>query len=179
MDLLDAGMREWRQRQDGSDRAWTQLVDGQPEAVADAVTTALAARGVAAFVTSDRVGHVGLELRASLNEEDVPTHQPGRTPKGAPTLKKLTKTEIARHVRELLAAQVLLAAKEAAAQSPAITDVDVVVARGRDAVLRTHLTRAGLESAPWHLAAWQVLEAADPMLEANIGGRTQELRPLK
>lgn len=179
MELLDAGMRDWNQRQDASDDAWSRLVDGQPDAVVDAVHAALVSRGVSAAVTSDRVGHVRLALRTSLTEEDVPSHQSGLTTKGAPTLKKLTKTETAQHVRQLLAARVLLAAKETVAQSPAIGHVDVVVARGRDEMVRAHLTRDALVAAPWQLTAWQVLEAADPMLEANIGGRTQELRPLK
>jgi hypothetical protein len=179
MKLLDAGMRDRSRRQDESDRAWSRLADGHPEALADAVHAALAARGAAAAVTSDRVGQVRVELRTALDEPDVPTHQPSVTAKGAPTLKKLTKTETAHHLRQLVAARVLLVAKEALAQSPAISDVDVVVCRGHDALVRTHLTRTALAAAPWRLAAWQVLEAADPVLEANIGGRTQELRPLR
>ena len=177
--LLETGLRTWSERQDASDLAWSALMKGDSDAVAGAVSGALSGRGVPADVTSDRTGHVRLELRTSLEGEDIPTHQPSVTAKGTPTLKKLTKTETAHHVRHVLAARVLLAAKEAFAQSPAIAEVDVVATRGADSLLRTHLTRAAMSRAPWQMAAWHVLEVVDPMMEANIGGRTQELRPLK
>lgn len=45
-------------------------------------------------------------------------------------------------------------------------------------VLRATLRRDRLKQAPWQLDAWRVLTAVDPDVEVNIGGRTQELRPL-
>ena len=121
---------------------------------------------------------MGVEVQ--IPEGDTtPTHQPGLTAKGAPDSKKLTKTELAFHLRQHAAARVLLVAKEALCQSAAVSLVDVCASRGGDPVIRATLTRASLRTAPWHLSAWDVLEAVDPQLETNIGGRTQELRPLK
>jgi len=64
-------------------------------------------------------------------------------------------------------------------QSDAISEVEVSACRGRDTLMKARLTRGSLRTAPWRLNAWDVLEAADPEVETNIGGRTQELRPLR
>ena len=176
--LLSQGTSEWRERQRASDEAWAAVRRGDPVAVATAVDAALSARGLDVVVTSTAVGVASLVLHVS-DEEGIPTHQPGVTPGGKPTLKKLTKTETALQVRHLVAARVLLAVKETFAQSPAISAVDVAAARGREVVMRTHIERTALGSAHWERSAWDVLEAVDPELETNIGGRTQELRALK
>ncbi|WP_297619259.1 hypothetical protein [Nocardioides sp.] len=176
--LLTAGIEDRSVRQAESDRVWAALVAGEPAAVAGAVSNALEARGLNAEVGSNRVGEVQFDLQVP-GAEAIPTHQPSLTPSGTPTLKKLAKTEVAHHVRQQVAARVLLAAKEALAQSPAIVKADVSARHGRDTFVRVRLTRAGLDAAPWNRAAWDVLLAADPGVEANIGGRTQELRPLK
>lgn len=178
MRLLSEGFLERAERQEASDRAWAALASGEPEAVVAAVQAALTGRGLDVVVASDSVGHVHLNL-AFADEESVPTHQPALTPAGRPTLKKLTKTEAAYHVRQLVAAHALLAAKETFAQSPGILVVEVSTRRGRDVLVRGRLAREQLESADWSKDAWKVLEDVDPHLGANIGGRTQELRPLK
>jgi hypothetical protein len=176
--LLDAGLRDHAARQEASDRAWSQLVAGEPSAVAAAVGQALSSRGLGVVVDSDRVGQVAVELEVP-RIETIPTHRPDVTPKGMPTLKKLTKTELAHHDRQLVAARVLLAAKEALAQSRAIGVVAVVARRDGKDMIRTRLSRHALEGADWSRDAWDVLSEADPAVEADVGGRTQELRPLK
>lgn len=175
--LLAGGIEDRDRRQEASDRAWAALVKGEPDAVEAAVSGALTARGLPVTVVSRRVGHVRIDVQVP-GADAIPTHRPAVTAKGAPTLKKLTKTETAFHQRQQAAAGVLLVAKEARSQSSAISEVEVVASRGRDPLMRTTLTSASLRAAPWRMDAWDVLLAADPQLETNIGGRTQELRPL-
>jgi hypothetical protein len=176
--LLTIGLRDRAERQDAADRTWAALESGQSAAMVVVVSEALEQRGLDVAVTSDGTGHLRLDLQVP-GPDAIPTHQPAVTPKGQPTLKKLTKTEVAQHVRQLVATRVLLAAKEALAQAPGARVVDVVAQREDDILLRTHLERARLHAADWSSAAWEVLNVIDPAVQTNIGGRTQELRPLK
>ncbi len=176
--LLTDGLRDRAERRDAADRTWTALESGQSDAMVVVVSDVLEQRGLDVAVTSDGTGHLRLDLQVP-GPDAIPTHQPGVTPKGHSTLKKLTKTEVAQHVRQLVAARVLLAAKEALAQAPGARVVDVFAKRGGDALLRAHLERARLHAADWSSTAWEVLNAIDPEVETNIGGRTQELRPLR
>lgn len=178
MQVLSVATQEHASRQEVVAAQWAALTSGEPRAVVTAVTRAFADRGVPVAVSVDDSGDLRLLVQVP-GPEAVPTHQPAVTPAGAPTLKKLTKTETAHHVREVAAARVLLAAKEAVAHSPSSSTVLVAAhfARG-PVVLRSRLSRAALETAPWSRTAWEVLQAVDPEIDVNIGGRTQELRPL-
>ena len=178
MELLRDGVRERDERQEEADLSWASLVDGEPQALRDAVAGALEARGLDVTVASDARGVVIVEVQLP-GDDHLPTHWPSTTPTGLPTLKKLTKTESAQHFRTLVGARVLLVAKEAFAQSTGLTVVHVAgIESGRKAIIRTSISRSALARASWDRPAWDVLEGCDPALEVNIGGRTQELRPL-
>ena len=178
LSLLADGMRDTDQRQRVADQSWEALVAGEPDAVRTAVAHALSTRGLSVKVESPKLGVVSMQLSLP-GEELLPTHGPSMTPKGLPTLKKLNKTEVAEQVRQLAAARVLLAVKEAFAQSPGVHRVQVTGLRSDGKpILGADIARADLQSASWHLDAWNALTDCDPELQANIGGRTMELRPL-
>jgi hypothetical protein len=164
--------------QAASDAAWRALLEGDPDTVTSRLSGTFVRRGIGAAVTAVTGGQVQISVEVP-GVEAVPSHRSTVTPAGQPTLKKLTKTEAAEAVRQVVAARVLLVAKEALAESPATNEVIVAAhfARSGD-VLETALHRDGLSEAPWRLDAWSVLSAVDPDVEVNIGGRTQELRPL-
>jgi hypothetical protein len=164
--------------QAASDAGWTALLDGDPHAVTSRTASAFTRRGIRADVTAGTAGevHVAVEVPGV---EAVPTHRPDVTPTGLPTLKKLTKTEASDALRQVVAARVLLVANEVLAESPATEHVTIAARfSGSADVLRTALRRDRLARAPWHLDAWNVLTDVDPAVDVNIGGRTQELRPL-
>ncbi len=176
--LLAAGIDDQEIRQRASDAAWEALLTGDPEAVSDAVRKRLVDRGVQATVVCHERGMVSVIMQAP-GPEALPSQKPSVTPKGQPTLKKLNRTEVAQELRELVASRMLLVAKEAVAQSPAVRAVRVVAHfEGGRPVLRTSLSRTALDRTNWAPDAWDVLMAVDPALQVNIGGRTQELKPL-
>ena len=176
--LLTAKIQDQESRQRFADASWEALVAGERKAVSDAVRRRLADRGARATVEVHEKGTISVTMQVP-GPAALPTHKPSVTPKGMPTLKKLNKTEVAEEVREVVASRVLLAAKEALAQSPAMREV-VVVAHfeGARPMLKSTLTRAALDRVDWDPDAWSVLTAVDPDIEVNLGGRTQELRPL-
>lgn len=176
--LLSEAAAKHAADQAASDAEWAALLDADPHAVTSRTADALARRGIRADVTSGTAGEVRVALEVP-GVEAVPTHRPDVTPTGLPTLKKLTKTEASEAVRQVVTARVLLVAKEVLAESPA-TEAVTVAARfpGSADVLRATLRRDRLARAPWHLDAWNVLTEVDPAVAVNIGGRTQELRPL-
>lgn len=177
--ILEQGMADRSERQAAADAHWTALLAGEQAATEAALAAAFGERGIRVLVraVSTEVVHLSIELPG---DEVVPTHAPGVTAAGAPTVKKTTKTQLAAAVREVAAARVLLAAKEALAASPSTRIVQVEGGfGGRPIVLRANLSREALSDAPWSMDAWDVLLAVDPDLEVNVGGRTHELRPLR
>lgn len=176
--LLEVGIRDRDERRRDDEIAWAALVAGETEALEVAVSNALRSRGLDVVVTSGQRGVTAIDLTLP-GPELLPTHWPATTPKGLPTLRKLNKTEMAEQVRQLVAARVLLAAKESLAQSPGLAQVCVTGRRADGkAILRAGISRSAVNSASWHQDAWSVLEACSQVLETNIGGRTLELRPL-
>jgi hypothetical protein len=177
--LLELGLSDQSERQADVDARWAALLTGEPAVTEAAVADVFHQRGIR--VTVEAASAEVVRLRIELpGEEVVPTQTPSVTAAGAPTLKKVTKTQVAAAVREVAAAQVLLAAKEALAASPATRMVQVEGGFGSGpAVVRAHLTRQALAEALWSRDAWDVLLAVDPDVEVNVGGRTQELRPLR
>lgn len=176
--LLERGLSDRQARQQHADAQWAALGAGEPAATEGAIAAAFESRGVPVVVHSLSESAVRLVLQLP-GEDFVPTHEPSVTPGGAPTLKKVTKTQVAAVVREVAAGRVLLAAKEAYAVSPATQVIQVEGGFGHGpVVMRAIITREACTGADWSTPAWEVLTSMDPRLEVNVGGRTQELRSL-
>lgn len=178
LELLERGLSDRQARQQQADAQWAALIAGEPAATEGAIAAALESRGVQVVVQSLSESAVRMVLQLP-GDDVVPSHEPSVTPGGAPTLKKITKTQVAAVVREVAAGRVLLAAKEVYAVSPATQVIQVEGGFGHGpVVMRAIVTREACKGADWSTPAWAVLTSIDPRLEVNVGGRTQELRPL-
>jgi hypothetical protein len=176
--LLESGLGDQQERQRLADAHWSALIAGVPTAVESALAKVFRERGIRVIVEAVSTETVRLSVELP-GAEVVPSHAPSVTAAGAPTVKKVTKTEVAAAVREVAASRLLLAGREAFAASPTTTLLQVDGGFGDGpSVIRARMTRQGLESAPWSLDAWDVLHAVDPEVEVNVGGRTRELRPI-
>ena len=120
-------------------------------------------------------GEAKLVLRVD-GPEIVPESRPATTPAGATTLHKVTKTDRVAWHRQIVASQVLLAAKEAVAAAPALRAVRIVAVDYADVpLLGARVARTGLASADWRQDAWAILAGVDGAMRCDLRGRTQEL----
>jgi hypothetical protein len=166
---------ERRSRQEVIDRAWSELRSNEQVAVERALAAAHRASARPVRITAVEDGEARLVLRVD-GPELVPESKPATTPSGAPTLHKVTKTDRAAWHRQIVASQVLLAAKEAMAAAPGLLAVrTVAVDYAGVPLLGARVTRAGLEAADWRQDAWATLSRLDEALRCDLRGRTKEL----
>ena len=150
----------------------------EPNAVGNALALAHRASARPVRVNGVEDGEAHLVLRVD-GPELVPESKPATTPSGAPTLHKVTKTDRAAWHRQIVASQVLLAAKEAMAAAPALLAVRIVaVDYAGVPLLGARATRTGLEAADWRQDAWAILTRLDAAMRCDLRGRTQELRTI-
>jgi hypothetical protein len=175
MDLMTIAETERQSRQAEIDQAWSELHSNEPKAVARALAAAhrASARPVRGCGVEDGEAHLVLRVDGP---ELVPGSKPATTPSGAPTLHKVTKTDRAAWHRQIVASQVLLAAKEAMSAAPGLLAVRVVAVDYADVpLLGARLTKTGLEAADWQQDAWAILTRLDGALRCDLRGRTKEL----
>lgn len=175
MDLMTIAEGERRSRQGVIDQAWSNLHSNDPTVVASALEAAhrVSARPLSVCAVEDGEAHLVLRVDGP---ELVPGLKPATTPSGAPTLHKVTKTDRAAWHRQVVASQVLLAAKEAMAAAPGLLAVRVVaVDYAGVTLLGTHVTRDALNAADWRQDAWTILTRLDGALRCDLRGRTKEM----
>lgn len=178
LDLMALAENERRSRQDSVDREWTALHANEPEAVRRALAAASKADARPVRVLGVEGGEAHLTVRVD-GPQVVPDSKPATTPSGAPTLRKVTKADRAAWHRQIVASQVLLAAKEALAVAPALHAVRLVaVDHAGIPLLGARLQRPAIVSADWSEDAWRILSGLDGDLRCDLRGRTQELRTI-
>jgi hypothetical protein len=175
MDLMTIAETERQSRQDVIDQKWSDLHSNQQLAVERALAATYRASGRPVRISGVEAGEAHLVLRVH-GPDLVPESKPATTPAGAPTLHKVTKTDRAAWHRQIVASQVLLAAKEAVAAAPGLLAVRIVAVDHAGApLLGARVTRAGLAAANWSDHAWGILARLDGDLRCDLRGRTQEL----
>lgn len=175
LDLMMLAEDERRSKQDSIDMEWTALHSNQPLAVGRALAAAFSAssRPVRVLGVEDGEAHLIVTVDG---QQVVPESKPATTPSGAPTLHKLTKTDRAAWHRQVVASQVLLAAKETMAAAPAIEAVRVVaVDQAGTPVVAARVGRRSLDGADWRTDAWRILTGLDPAMRCSLRARTHEL----
>ena len=121
---------------------------------------------------------VGLVVRVP-SPEVVPDRKPATTPAGAPTLHQVTKTERNEWYAHVVAAHVLLAAKEAFVHAPGLDGARVLAVDGKGLpVLGARVMRDLVPSNDWTRGAWSILWDVAPGLRHEVRGRTRELMTL-
>ena len=174
LDLMQSAEADRRRRQAELDLRWTTLSANDAEVTSQAIRTQF---GGAARTRMLDVKDGFARLVTSVDGPDiVPSHKAAHTPGGAPTLHKVNQTERSDSHHQIVAAQVLVAAKQALAVAPGLIGVQVLAIDGAGApVLGAVVRREAIESADWRQGAWQVLTTADETLRFAERGRTREL----
>ena len=174
-DLMTIAQAERQSRQEAIDQAWSDLHSNEPSAVTAAHAAAQRASGRPVRVSGVGDGEAQLVVRVD-GPDVVPGSKPAVTPSGAPTLHKVTKTDRAAWHRQIVASQVLLAAKEAMAAAPGLLAVRVVAVDHADVpLLGTRLTRTGLDASDWTQDAWAILARLDQAMRCDLRGRAHEM----
>ncbi|GAB3760299.1 hypothetical protein GCM10027600_00070 [Nocardioides ginsengisegetis] len=172
-DLLTLAEGERQCKQDVIDAALAALSINHPDAVRTTLATVFAGRPVrVARVLGDEVGLVVVVPTPDI----VPGRKPALTPSGAPTLHQVTKTERNEWHAQVVAAHLLLAAKEAFAHAHGLVAARVVAVDGANVPLvAARVERARLAAIDGHEAAWPILTRASSELRFESRGRTKEL----
>lgn len=171
-----------RTEQHEIDKWWDALHRNDPEVVLEALTRAFEDN----VAPTAAVGVAGDEASLALLVPDaadvIPDREPGITPKGNLSLKKMTKKSTAYWHRELVAGHVLVSASEAFAVAPALQTAAVVAfQREGSAIVPMLAARLGRMSVgPERLmqaGAWELLSAVgDPVYRAR--GQAGALCPI-
>ena len=153
---------ERNRRQAEVDRRWAGLQANEPAIVAPMLSAAFASGQRPVRVVAVIGGEVGLLVTTS-GLRLVPEWKPAVTPSGAPTLHMMTATDRAGWQRQVVASQMLLAAKEAMALSPGLAAARVIAVDGVGApVTAARIPRDRLHQADWRADAWWILNWLDP-----------------
>ena len=162
LDLMALADSERTRRQAEVDRRWAGLQANEPAIVAPMLSAAFASSQRPVRVVAVIGGEVGLLVTTS-GLSVVPEWKPAVTPSGAPTLHMMTATDRAGWQRQIVASQMLLAAKEAMALSPGLAAARVIAVDGVGApVTAACITRDRLHQADWRADAWWILNWLDP-----------------
>jgi hypothetical protein len=176
-DLLARAKSDRSAHQAQLDGQWDALRANAPDVVVPAVDARFAASGRMARATEVRDGLVTIVLTlASIGA--VPSTRPAVTAEGSPTVHGATDKERAEWYRQHVAAQMLLAAKEAFAAAPGLTVAHVVASYDGRPLVAGRLGRAAFDRISWSLFPWDALVAIDPALLFCLRGQTRELQPV-
>jgi len=177
----DIAMLERESEQSSLDAVWIALLGNHRSVVAHVVGKAYAeANAPAQLVTVvDGVGFVRL---LGPSEFDIPVFKPVESRSGSPSVAKLTVTERAQWHRVLVAARVLLVAKQTLAVAPGLAAVRVLVMRPgnpEEPLMAATIDRSRLALADFSLRAGQVLDAVAEDVVVKTRGGTGELQPIR
>ena len=172
---------EQNTEQQSLDALWIALLGNHRSVVAHAVGQAYAETNAPAELVSvvDGVGFVKL---LGPSEFDVPVYRPVESRRSSPSVAKLTRSERAQWHRVLVAAQVLLAAKQTLAVAPGLAMVRILVMRPgvpEEPLLAATIDRSRLSLADFSLRAGQVLDAIGEDVVVKTRGGTGELQPIR
>jgi hypothetical protein len=180
-DELTLATLERNTEQHSLDAHWIALLGNNPAVVADAVAQAYTETEAPAQLVSivDGVGFVRL---LGPSEFDVPVFKPVQTRAGGASVATLSRSERAQWHRVLVAAQVLLAAKQTLAVAPGLAMVRILVMRPgvpEEPLLAVTIDRSRLALADFSLRAGQVLDAVGVDVVVKTRGGTGELQPIR
>ena len=162
LDLMALADSERNRRQAEVDRRWAGLQANEPAIVAPMLSAAFASGQRPVRVVAVIGGEVGLLVTTS-GLSVVPEWKPAVTPSGAPTLHIMMETDRAAWQRQVVASQMLLAAKEAMALSPGLAAARVIAVDAVGApVAAACIPRDRLHQADWRADAWWILTWLDP-----------------
>ncbi len=123
-------------------------------------------------------GEIGLIVPVS-SLTSIPAQKPALTPLGHPTLHKLSQTERNEWYAQIIAAEVLLAAKEALSIAVGTPGARIVAVDGRGvSLLAARVSSQRLSGADWSRGAWSILSTIDPQLRCDARGRTLALHTI-
>jgi len=180
-EMLARASRERETEQTLLDTRWTALLDNEPAIVMATLSHAYADTQAPARLVSV-VGSVGFVQVQGPSEVDVPVVKPSQTTSRAPTVVNLNQTERAQWHRLIVAARVLLAAKQTLAVAPGLTELRLLVMRPgvpEQPLLAVTIGRERLASADFSQRAGQVLDlVAEDVIVAIRGGRG-EMQPIR
>lgn len=177
-DLQVLAEQDRRARQDVIDARWAALDANDPATVTRTLATVFAGQDSPVRVTGVYDDDAGL-LVSVPGPGIVPAQKPALTPRGAPTLHQVSATERNDWYAQVVAAHLLLAAKEAFAHAPGLVAVRAIAVDGAGTpVLAARIPRDEVTSADWRGRAWSVLVETAPDLRCDVRGRTRELRTL-
>lgn len=180
-DELTLATLEQSTEQQSLDALWIALLGNHRSVVAKAVTQAYAETNAPAELISIEDG-VGFVQLLGPSEFDVPVFKPVESRGGTPSVANLTRAERAQWHRVLVAAQVLLAAKQTLAVAPGLAAVRILVMRPgvpEEPLLAATIDRSRLALADFSLRAGQVLDAIGEDVVVKTRGGTGELQPIR
>lgn len=161
------------------DATWEQLLANDPATVLATVEDAFADNDVPAAGLDCSADEVTILVRFPPLDGIVPTHTPGRTPTGRPTVRAYSKTERNDLYLAALLSHTYAAVAEAFAVAPAIESVTVLVIQGETSfitpVYAASVTRQAFRAGAWTHDGWAI-PAPDGLLK--LSGRTRELTGL-
>jgi hypothetical protein len=177
-DLQVLAEQDRRARQDAIDAHWAGLEMNDPITVTRTLAGVFADQGRRVRVAGVHDADAGL-LVSVPGLGIVPEQKPAVTPAGAPTLHKLSATERNEWYAQVVAAHLLLVAKEAFAHAAGLAAVRAIAVDGAGIpIVAARITRQGMRSASWRDRAWPVLFGMAPDLRCDVRGRTRELRTI-
>ena len=175
LDLIALADSERNHRQAEVDRRWAGLHVNDPATVASMLSAAFASGQRPVRVVGVVGGEVGLLVTTS-GLSVVPESKPAVTPSGGPTFHKMSNSDRAAWQRQVVASQILLAAKEALALAPGLAAARVIAVDGAGTpVTAAFIPRDGLQQADWRGDAWWILTWLDPSTRFHGRVRTGEL----
>ena len=133
---------------------WRELVANDEATVCEAVNAAFADNPAAGYAVGLQDGVLSVVMRQQ-DLDTLPTHTPGLTAAGRPTLKALTKRDRTLWWLTILGSNLIATVKEALATAPAITAVDLAVltrlpdTQRLEVVAYGRWNRRAIESTPW------------------------------
>lgn len=179
--LMVKAATEQAARQHRLDDGWRGLMSNDPEVTGVAIRESLASNQAPARLVAVRRDEAWLVVQAPPDAE-VPDAKPAVTPAGAPTVRKLNKTERAELIRQMIGSRVLLAAKQTFTAAPGLAGVKVVVTGPPlsgypvQALVAARIGRSDLFVADERRGAWEILQDLDRGLVVDLRGRTRELQ---
>ncbi|MBD8870587.1 hypothetical protein [Nocardioides donggukensis] len=175
-DLLTLREKEGRAEQARLDAHWASLRDNDVRVLCSALDMAFRSTGAPVESFSAHGDETRL-IVIGPGVTDMPTHKPTVTAGGALGAARLNKTETADIHHDLLAARVLLVAKQSFATGVGLRAVRIVVREPEtgEFLLGVGIRREGLPGVDWNRSAWQILSTLDPEIVVKERGRTRAL----
>lgn len=184
-DLLARANAEIAQQQAAIDAEWQKLLDNDEDTVLELLEKAFADNEAPVGAVGVHGSEVSLVVQVP-GSGAVPDRLPKTTAAGNLSLAKMSKSDTSAWHATLVAAHVIITAKEAFAVCPGLTSARVVAVtepglfgRGVVPIMATRLARASLDTVPWSTASSSdVIARLGTETLINMKGRSRELAPL-